>query len=322
MNSPKTYATALFALLFLVVEASQAGLVRSSGRTSLSRDEGQLIYYAPTASLNSVGLTEEAFQNRGSLQSRVPLDVGAGVAAVPGGIGGCLKPLQEDVVFDTEDRINELLSDQSAFEPGSPDFNALEDEIAALEFSITNDPCTWEFQEGEALDLFGAFSMFFDLPEVTYEVNWNISGNGETFVLPGEINEEGPRTSSAGDMFLQGEGVFLNTPAPLGLGVGEYDLFVSVALSAPGEFFLTGGFDVVEFEEVCIDEGPVDDPVLVCGYNTFDSFGPITAPRAYFSAVESLRIIAADDNGPVSVSAPSTLFCSIAGLLALFRRRR
>lgn len=327
MKSPGMSVVALLSLLLFYVDASEARLVRSSGRTSLSSNDGQIIYYAAPGTTNQFGLTQEAFDDLFSLPSRVPIDQNRGVAAVPGGTGGCIKPLLDSDVFSVNEEIQFLRGEQAQVEVGSPAYNDFEDQIDALNLSIANEPCTWEFEEGEPLELFGAFSMFFDVPAISYDVNWNIRGNGQTFVLPGEVNTEGERISAGGDLFRQGAGVFLNSPAPAGLTVGLYDVFVTVALDAPGSFFLESLDNGIDWEEVCGPDPASTEGEEICGWNTFedgffDPFDPqpVSAPSTFFSTLESLRIVPGSDD-PVAVSAPSTLLCSLLGLLFVSRRR-
>ncbi|MFK7829392.1 MAG: hypothetical protein AB8B57_06400 [Congregibacter sp.] len=330
MRSHKTGAVALLLLLFVYVEASEARLIRSSGRASISRNDGQDIYYVGQDSLNAAGLTEDAYRDLVNFPSRSPKDENRGVSAVPGGIGGCVKGLQEVAVFETQEAIDSLEGEKSNFEPGSPEFADLDAQIQQLAATIANDPCEYVFEEGEPLELFGDFNMFFDIAEISYEVNWNITGNGLNLRLPGELNTAEIRTSPDGDTFFRGEGVFLNSPAPAGLDAGIYNVFVDVKLIAPGEFFLASPDLGIDWEEVCIDNPDLtatEDPII-CGWNTFetstfDPFNPqpFNAPTTYSSEIETLRIIAANDNPPATtVSAPSTFLLSLLGLLLIRRK--
>jgi len=333
----KKIAVVLFTLLFFYVEASQAALVRTSGRASLSRNDGQTIFYFGPESLNIFGVSEDAYFNRfspGVSSIRSPIDENRGVAAVPGGPGGCIKGLQEQDVLDTEDFIFDLEVLRDDLEFDDPVGNAaqiasLDQQISNLSAGISNDPCTWEFEEGEPLELFGAFSMFFDVPEIDYAVSWNISGPGVGLSLPGDVNRTDIVTS-AGDSFLTGSGVFLNAGPFPSLVAGNYNLSVDVSLTGvggapiPGAFFLESRDTGIEWDRECgpnpaydiwfedpanwvggiigdtlTADGIASEPEIdICGWNTFAGGpDPVSAPTSFFSASERLRILPASTGG-------------------------
>lgn len=341
----------------LCVEVSEARLLRRTGRSSPSFNDGQLFVYARADQLNAVGITPDAFENDPGIDffpSRSPIDQNRGVAAVPGGTGGCIKGFDDNDRIDSEDFIFELEQRIQEEEGGNNDpgvIAGLESEILAERAKFSNDPCSWEFEEGERLELVGDFSMFFDIPEITYDVSWNISGEGLAFSLPGELITA-DFTSPDGDSFARGEGVRLSAEAPAGLAVGNYFLTVGVTLNAPGRFFFTEDDGAVDFINLCepnpayesfisdpanFEDGDLGNPLTVeaegripdidiCGYQTVDfNDEEQFAPTSFFSEVETFTIVAATNGGPgnpAPVSGPSSALCSLLGLLMLWRRRR
>ena len=352
MNWRKRGAIATLIALSIYVEASEAGLLRTSGRGSLSRDDSQFIWYFGPESLNAAGVTDAAYMNRFSVGvSKSPIDENRGVAAVP---GVCIKPLQEREVERIEDEIFDLEGEVFSLDPAldSAEIADLNAEIDRLSAKISNDPCSWEFAQGENLELFGDFSMFFDVAGIDYAVAWDISGNGQSFAFPGDVNADGARTRDGID-FGPGSGVFLDTPAPAGLVPGIYDVSVSVALRGagggqpPGEFFLESPSEDFIWDRSCIENpawvafrndpanfvdgdilgeplpGKVEPPFDVCGWNTYETdsfFGDkVLAPTSFFSIPETLRITAADpvDGDPTRVNAPPVLLNFAVGLFIL-----
>jgi hypothetical protein len=305
LNLKHTLSVAFLGFVVLYVEASQAGLVRTTGRSSLSRNDGQFFYYvADSSDLIDLefsfgdtrkALTDDAyFNNFGSYPSRSPIDENRGVTAVP--YDGCIK--------------------------------GFDDAQAAADFDAVSTPCVWEFAEDEVLDLFGSFSMFFDQPPnqapIGYSVRWDVfKPDGSSLAgslvkqLSGSLNTTSTtRIANNGEAFTfdTGEGVFLNSTHDL--DPGTYNLIASVSLSLPGELFYEEDGDVV-VDRAC-------DINFECGWLSVDSFGPRTAPAQFFSAIETLIITEAsgDDGEESAVDAPSTLLCSLLGLILLRRRQR
>ena len=238
----------------------------------------------------------------------------------------------------TEERENELLDELNRLEGPNP---------------FGGDPCVWEFEQGEDLYTFGFFSMFFDTPDVEYDVSWSIFGNGVSEVLSGGINADGP-IAAPDPNFQIGQGwVTLDAPAPAGLLPGDYGIRVSVGLSSnSGSFFWESSepFDRVELTEICQDNpefdafynddsnfddngdilpGLVEPPFEICGYNSvnIDAFDdPIVPARTFFSSdTEILRILPAsvgEETEVAVVPTPSTFATMFAGLLLLVSRRR
>lgn len=343
---------ALTALCFFCVELAEARLLRGTGRSSPSFNDGQVVFYAAPEQLNIVGITPEAFDTGVSFfPSKVPIDQNRGVAAVP---NSCIKGFDDNDRVAAEDFIFDLEQDIQNEEFGNNDpavIANLESQIAAERIKFSNDPCGWQFEEGEALALFGAFSMAFEVPDITFDVTWNITGDGESFSLLGSVITEATTTPD-GEVFLPGGGVSLEVPAPAGLGVGDYFLSVAVTLNAPGRFFFTevGEVELVEvceenpayidffqdpanFEDNDVASGALTDDAIgripeqdICGYQSLNFNDEQEFARTtYTSEAELLRIVTATgtEQGPsATVNAPSTLLCSLLGLLTLRRRRR
>jgi uncharacterized protein (TIGR03382 family) len=323
------------------VDIAQAGLLRTSGRGSLSRNFSEVWYYVDNQFINEFGdATVNVAFSSPFANTKAVGGGGPGVSAVPS--DPCIASYSEaDVDLakqDVENQINNLSNSYTGDDTIDDDIDRqiadLDDELRQLDssFPFGNDPCVWEFEEGEDLFTFGSFGPFGN-PEIGYDVEWSILGNGVSERLQGAI-QDGVNPL---DPSIQDGWVTLNTPAPSSLVPGDYSLFVSVSLLPPldpltgnaaGRFFYTSsepGWEV-DIEQVC--RIPASGGPDVCGFNSVDRFtgDVVDTPTSFFSRVgEILRIVPAatpPDGGPVAVSAPSTLSAVVAGLLLLVRRRR
>lgn len=269
----------LFVLLMISVDVAQAGLLRTSGRGTLSRNIEQGFYFVPNdpdlGFINEVGIVPELGEGGPdaaeaarfidfrptteffSVSSFRPVTGGRpGINAVP---SECLAPYNQDevdaaiadVAFQLEeeglsaDREGELLSQLDQLESGNP---------------FPGEPCAWEFEQGEDLFTFGFFNPF-DADGILYDVNWLISGDGlaDPVVLPGSVN---PASGTAPDGIstIDRGWVTLNTPPP-DLSPGDYFISVAVSLSSDaGEFFWESDdpSDSVGLKLVCEDNPAYD----------------------------------------------------------------
>lgn len=368
----------LFLSVFVFVEAAQAGLIRGGGRAELSRVYEQTLYYVNDQYNNAAGIDidaidlqfagEQFFSTRprsfkidrvASTQAYINGDNNP-LSAFPNG-EGCTRGYQEDVVRDSEERFDELdgigSSERTAFEEN--EYLRLGEFIAEVG---VNDPCKWQFNQGEQISLEGVFgSVFTNLTfgltdytsEIDYSVDWKIDGQS----YGGEIGlVDGQRFAP----------VSLNKF--IDLEPGEYTVDVTVALSSLlGKFYYTNpgpsdGSEVpVSFDLNCADNpeyipyddfeasfflnnpGATEDDVFdaylsnpnivedtVCGYTGVlqdSNVGRseqinVGAPTFFSSFSETLIIVAVDNDDPAAVSAPTTFGILLTGLAALGIRRR
>lgn len=331
----------IFSLLlltqFLYVQFAEAGLVRSSGRGSLSRNFDQGFYYVDNQYLNEVGIIDSAWLDPSSsnIISRGVGGGGRGLGAVP---NECIKGYVENDIFIKDEEIQFLLDD---FDNGTITQSEMDDGIASLEAGIAGEPCVWEFEQGEALSTFGFLSLYFGTPDVTYDVNWKILGN-DTFDLFGSVNTAGELNTPDG--IIKNGSVTLSAPSPINLTPGNYFVYVSVSLSSTeGKFFWENGEggNEVEIARICKEnpewilyyEDPslVNDPNVIepemeiCGYNSVEPFtsNVYDAPTSFSSEPERLKILAASSNPNITpVNAPATLGILLLGLGTVVLRRR
>ncbi|WP_214000809.1 PEP-CTERM sorting domain-containing protein [Arsukibacterium sp.] len=319
-----------FLALFFFAQFAEATLVRSSGRGTLSGNYSQAFYFVDNQYLNEVGIIESAFEFDS------PFAANSIVRAIGGG-GPGVSSVPNDCTFGyTQDDLDNLELDidywRTELSYGRITDAQFDAEVAALEFAIYGEPCVWEFNQGDALDMFGFFSLYFDTPDVSYNVNWLIDGVS----LPGDINTAGDLVTPDGT--INNGWVTLNTPPTMDFAPGDYMAYVSVGLSSSqGRFFWTSsepGNEIV-FEEKCIEKPNPDfdpdnpdlgiDPFIdVCGYTNVyrDSLEVSDPPLSFFSDGEMLRILPAS-NGPVTqVNAPASIALLLLGLVALIVRRR
>ncbi len=335
MKFPHRTSVLLFVATFLLAEVVQAGLLRTSGRGSLSREFSEVWYYVDNAFINEFGDATFNYSFGAGPGNTKGVGGGApGVNAVPS--DPCIASYTRadvdgeiDFVNSEIDFLNASFGDDEAENDRiQAEIDDLFDRLDQLEFSafpFGNDPCVWEFEEGEDLFTFGTFGPFGN-EDIGYDVQWSILGDGVNETLEGAI-QEGPNPL---DPTVREGWVTLNAPAPASLVPGDYSLFVSVSLVAPeGRFFYTSSerdFEV-EVREIC--RFPDDEfAEEVCGFNSFDRFTDelVTARTSFSSDIgEILRIIPSStppDDDPAAVPAPSTFAAFLLGLLILVRGRR
>lgn len=315
--------------LFLFAQFAEAGIIRTSGRGDLSLNYSQAFYYVDNQYLNEVGIIASAFDfDSPKAANSIVRAVGGGGRGLGSVPNDCINGYTQDDLDNLEQEINFLYQD---FDNGLITEDELNAGIAALEFAIYGEPCVWEFNQGDALSMFGFFSLYFDTPDVSYNVNWLIDGVS----LPGDINTAGEVITPDGT--IEEGWVTLNTPPTSAFAPGDYMAYVSVGLSASnGRFFWTStepDYEIV-FEEQCIEKpNPEFDPdnpdagidpfIEVCGYTNVDrrSSEVNNPPLSFFSDGEMLRILPAS-NGPVTpVNAPASIALLLVGLLAISLRR-
>ena len=336
MNHPYRASVLLVVSSFLFAEVVQAGLLRTSGRGSLSREFSEVWYYVDNADITEFGDATFNYSFGAGIGNTKGVGGGApGLNAVPS--DPCIASYTRSRVDDEIDFVNDEISflsgtfgeDEDENDRIQAQIDDLDDELRQLEsaFPFGNDPCVWEFEEGEDLFTFGTFQPFGNA-DIGYDVEWSIFGDGVSERLEGDI-QEGPNPL---DPTVQEGWVTLNAPAPASLVPGDYSLFVSVSLVAPeGRFFYTSSERDFEVEVRDICRPPEDDDATedVCGFNSFDRFSDelVTARTSFSTDVgEILRIVPSttlpDDDPVTAVPAPSTLAAFLLGLLALVRGRR
>ncbi len=319
-------------VLFLFAQFAEAALTRTSGRGDLSLNFSEAFYYVDNQYLNEAGIIESAFDVDffGSPKAdnsilRIIGGGGRGLGAVP---NDCIKGYDQSHVDDLEQDIDYWRTELSYDRITEAQFDA---EVAALELAVYGEPCVWEFAQGDALSMFGFFSLYFDTPNVLYDVNWLING----LSLAGEINTTGDVLTPDG--IINKGWVTLNTP-PLSILVpGDYLVSVSVGLSASmGKFFWTSSEpgNLVEFRERCITkENPSFDPedddsqefIDVCGYDSVSRSTDLVvdARTMFYSDQEILRILPATTGPDITpVNAPASIALLLFGLVALVIRRQ
>ncbi|WP_290614831.1 hypothetical protein [Arsukibacterium sp. UBA3155] len=312
--------------LFLFAQFAEATLVRSGGRGDASRNFSQAFYYVDNQYLNEVGIIESAFNFDAPFAANSILRAvgggGRGLGSVP---NDCINGYTQDDLDNLDQEISFLQDDFNDGLITEAEFDAA---VAALEFAIYGEPCVWEFNQGDALSMFGFFSLYFDTPDISYDVNWLVDGVS----LPGDINTAGDLVTPDGT--IEEGWVTLNTPPTSAFAPGDYMAYVSVGLSAPnGRFFMTSNqpdYEIV-FEEKCIEKpNPDFDPdagndpfIQVCGYTNVDrNDSEVNNPTmSFFSDGEILLILPAID-GPVTVNAPASIALFLAGVLTMGLRRQ
>ena len=288
---------------------AEAGLVRSSGRGDFSRNFSQAFYYVDNQYLNEVGIIESAFNFDAPFAANSILRAvgggGRGLGSVP---NDCIKGYTQDDLDDLEQEIDFLRTELSYERITEAEFDAA---VAALELAIYGEPCVWEFNQGDALDMFGFFSLYFDTPDVSYNVRWLI----DDVSLPGDINTAGDLVTRDGT--IKNGWVTLNTEPTMAFAPGDYMVYAAVDLSSSaGRFFMTSNQpgDKIVFEQKCIEKpNPEFDPdnpddgidpfIEVCGYTNVDrnDSEENNPTMSFFSDGEMLRILP-DIDQPVTVN--------------------
>jgi hypothetical protein len=294
-------------VLFLFSQFAEAGLVRTGGRGDLSLNFSQAFYYVDNQYLNEVGIIESAFNFDSPFAAnsivRAVGGGGRGLGSVP---NDCIKGYTQGDLDDLEQEIDFLRTELSDGRITEAEFDAA---VAALEAAIYGEPCVWEFNQGDALDMFGFFSLYFDTPDISYNVRWLI----DDALLPGDINTAGDLVTPDGT--INNGWVTLNTPPTMAFAPGDYMVYAAVDLSSSaGRFFMTSnqpGSEIV-FEEKCIE---------VCGYTNVDrNNSEVNNPTmSFFSDGEMLRILPARIT---PVNAPASIALFLFGLVAMVVKRR
>jgi hypothetical protein len=346
--------TCLFLSLFLFVEIANAKLIRSGGRGSQSGNFSQDFFYVDNSNINAVGITTEAYADL--FTNSISNSVGGGGR----GLGAVPSELIFGYTQDDQDAVDDQISDlQDQLNDGTITQDEFDEQAAALQATIDGVPGVWEFTEGEDLFTFGFFSLFFDTPDVMYDVNWIITNDtGGLWEFEGEINTAGDLDSPDGEI-TKGS-VMLNSSAPLDLAAGDYFINVSVSLSSlTGDFFWENrdpnNTVTMEFP-TCIDNPahsvwlidydewldaffewedngmvgpapvePVEPDFEICGHTgVLDDFDEtlVSAPTFFFSESELLRILpGSSDTDPTQVNAPASLGTILFGLWVFWIRK-
>ncbi|MGJ8679679.1 hypothetical protein [Paraglaciecola sp.] len=353
--------TLLILTQFLYIQIADAGLLRTTGRGSLSSNFDQAFHYVDNSYLrmNSLGITDDSFDS--FLFNRITKGVGGGGRGLGAAPSSCVNGYTQDQVDDFEtDRDSQLyaLPSDSNYDASAAQINnSIDQQIQAM---TVGEPCAWEFDEGEDLFAFGFFSLFFGTPDVAYDVNWLISGEGQTWSLPGSVNTV-PDLDTADGIVEEGW-VTLNTSAPVDLFAGDYTISVNVALSSTnGSFFWENGDsnDTVELTRKCEfnpawdayysvggeyeqwqtdyfaweDAGsvgtapvqPTEPADEICGTASYNNDSGLrsNAPTLFYSETEILRILpinSVPDNQ--TVNTPASLGVLLFGLGFLMNRKR
>jgi hypothetical protein len=241
-STSSTFKLSVFLILFVWVNVVEARLIRTSGRGTYQDQYSEAVYYIPNQYLNDMGIDSKYMDPSSTDYVNVPgllSDVNSrtggfeGLDAVP---GECVKGVIQDDQYDLEE---EIATVEYSIYDGMPDAErqSLEAELAYLQSQYdqlyANDPCIWEFEQGQDLFTWGAFNFFFESTDVNYDVNWYISGAGQSWVLDGSINTSDTLSDPNDPQSTIAQGsVLLNAAAPAGLVPGDYSIRVGVSLSS------------------------------------------------------------------------------------------
>jgi hypothetical protein len=159
-----------------------------------------------------------------------------------------------------------------------------------------DDPCYWEFYQGEPLDLFGYTQSFF--AEAQSLLSWTISNGTESWVFSGDdvSVEDGLAWQTRRE-------IYMNAAMPTGLMPGEYSLTASLDMTAP-EGFVFYNIDTFISEPACI-------PELGGCFRFGSSFGD-----SWLVTSDPERFVVL----PLAVSEPATFGLFSLLLLLLYRR--
>ncbi len=245
--------TLMLLSMFVFVEVAQAELIRGGGRPSLSRVYEQTVYYVNDQFNNAGGIDENlvaptafggSFMAQLTAKSAQAFINGDNnpISAFPSG-EGCTRGYQQQTVTDARERIDLLEgigSNRDQFEE-----EELAEQLAFIASVEVNDPCKWQFEQGEAISVEGLFQFVFTgflANEVDYAVNWKIDG----------VSYAGEIALVDGQSFA---GITLNKL--LNLTPGEYDISATVSVSSnKGRFYYTTPESTNgEVREVRLDPG-------------------------------------------------------------------
>lgn len=173
---------------------------------------------------------------------------------------------------------------------------------------FTDDPCYYQFNLNEPLELTGAFSRYFGLA-VNFQQIWRIYDSENSVDVLFEFSS--PYTSVQGSSSVSLPSsyreVYLDVPAPSTLNSGEYFVSTEVTFSAPAGFKF---FQIdSEFGEQCVTVRPL---VVECflGIRT-------TSDSLMYNSIWRERLVVV--NEPQSMLVFS---CSLVFLLALTKRNK
>ncbi|MCF2948723.1 hypothetical protein L0668_11440 [Paraglaciecola aquimarina] len=228
MSRKLHFSAILFLALYLFVQIAEAALLRTSGRGSRSSNFSQTFYYLDNQHLNQVGIKEASYTNLfANSISKTVGGGGRGLGAVP---NTCINGYTQSDEHDKDQEINYLHDD---FNDGKISQTERDQGIDKLNFDLYGEPCVWEFEQGEALNMFGFFSLFFDTQDVTYDVDWFVDGKE---IAGGGINTTGDLATADGQ--IDKGWVTLNSAPIFDLAPGDYAVSVNVSImSSKGKFF-------------------------------------------------------------------------------------
>lgn len=350
MSRKLTLSALLFLALFLFVQIADAALLRSSGRGSRSLNFSQHFYFVENQYLNNVGIkantSDPLFSTPDpslSYYKRIG-GGGRGVTAVPtalnAGDNSCVNGYTQDQVNDIDNdessAINAFNNAPNVGDLTNAEYDAgiakIQEGFAQQRQTLTvGTPCVWEFEQGEALSMFGFFGLYFGDAPIDYLVNWYVDGEEMT----GDINKTGGTLATPDGPIGAGWITLPETVPAFDLAPGDYNIHATVSLSSTqGRFFWENddASDVVKIQKQCIDNpahqtyiealekynnylfavsdhaldpikypGPaVPNPGLaepdfeICGYNSIEQFNNNEvsfAPLSFVSEPELLRIL-------------------------------
>jgi hypothetical protein len=224
----------LFLSLFVFVEVAQAGLIRNGGRTGLSRVYEQTVYYVNNDFNNAGGITEDIFEfNSQSLFSALSNRSARGIingdnnpiSAFPGD-EGCTRGYEQAEFNQLKDTISSLDGIDTDPSADPVDLQRYNDAVARLAVINVNEPCKWQFTQGEMISVEGLFQMVFTgfkADEVDYLVDWEIDG----VKYGGEIDLVDGQSFAA-----------ITLDKLIDLDPGEYNISVEVGISSEkGRFY-------------------------------------------------------------------------------------
>ncbi|MFW8592061.1 hypothetical protein ACOI22_14725 [Glaciecola sp. 2405UD65-10] len=343
------HLTLIFSLFFLYVQVAESALLRSVGRGSLSANYSEEFYLVENQYVNDQGIMASAM-NIGFENTPLP-NISLSNAVGGGGRGLGAVP-NECIVGYTQDEVEaaefELDAAIVAFQQ-DPANNGLspqeyDDAIAAIEaqgeaaiLAITQgEPCVWEFTQGDPLSLFGFSSLYFDSPNVNYEVKWYIDGLASP--LAGAVNTAGDLPTPGGT--IENGWITLDTGPFSSLAPGEYNVYSTLEIITQGSTLFYTSTDPngpVTLEENCVENpafiewldagqiGPQPEEFF-CGYSSMidngNSFISVGTPNLFVSESETIRILAANIANPVNSPAPFGLLILGLGLTMLRTKKK
>jgi len=216
-------------LMFFWVEVAEAQLIRGS-RPTYKGQYSEAIYYVENQYLNQAGVTEAAFTG-GQWNNDVRSRTGEqeGLDAAP---SECNRSITRDEEYEAESQIL-IIEDELSYATDPIRIAQLEADLAFYQSIIANNPCVWEFAQGEDLFVWGFFGLIFNSSDVNYNVSWRIDGNGQSWTFDGSINGQSGLTDPDDPTYeINPYSVLLDAEAPAGLTPGDYAISVGVSISS------------------------------------------------------------------------------------------